>query len=91
MLPVEFATASPKPSKLRLAAMLSSVALALSACASGMHWEHPETGRANLSNDMAACGRLADAEAWRTAPLFPLHHPFGRRGFWWHDPFYDHD
>lgn len=56
-----------------------------------MHWEHPESGRSNLSNDMAECERLADAEAWRTAPLFPLHHPFGRRGSWWHDPFYDHD
>ncbi len=77
--------------KLIARAALFVVTLALSACAGGMHWEHPESGQSNLSNDLAECGRLADAEAWRTAPLFPRHRPFGRHGFWWDDPFYDND
>jgi hypothetical protein len=71
-------------------AMLS-VALGLSACASGMHWEHPESGQLNLSADMAQCARLAAAEAWRTEPLFPFRYRHGRHGFWWNDPLYEHD
>jgi hypothetical protein len=70
-------------------------ALGLVACASGMHWEHPETGQLNLTEDDAECRQLAAAEGWRTAPTFSLHYGYGfgygRHWSWWNDPFYDHD
>lgn len=67
-----------------------AAALGASACAGGVHWEHAESGQLNLSRDVTECERLAAAEAWRTAPLFPFDYRYGRHGFWWNDPFYDH-
>jgi len=91
MPPVRPAQAKRKRSTVTLTATLLGAILGLSACAGGMHWEHPESGQLNLAKDAAECERLATAEAWRAAPLFPLHYGHGRHRFWWNDPFYDHD
>lgn len=85
------ATTSSIATRAARAAATLGVVLGLAACAGGMHWEHPQFGQQNLAKDAAECRRLAAAEAWRAAPLFPFRYRHGRYGFWWNDPFYDHD
>lgn len=77
---------------------LPLVALVLTGCAGNLHWEHPETGQANLAADREECRRLADEEAWHYArpislfgPFTPLRDRYGHRRLWRWDPFYDDD
>lgn len=56
-----------------------------------MHWEHPQLGVAQVSEDSDECARLAHQEAWRLAYSDPFammpRWVRGRDGRLYYDPF----